>query len=296
MKKMMCLIIVFCCALYSEIVFAQSLLTMAVIGSDPVDKIKKQQPFIDYVAEKMSDVGIEKGKIIFVEDIYQIADLFQSGKADIFIDSPFPSVMLNELVDTQFLLRRWKKGVAEYHSVIFVKAESGISTLNDLKGKMISFENSSSTSGYFLPKTLLLNNRLKLREKKHLTSRVSPKEVGYIFSEGDETTMVWVLRDKVHAGAIDYPNFIEDSKGKEKQLKILHATDPIPRHVVSCRKGLSAGVVNALKKVLLNMDQTKEGKEILTGYGKTKKFDLLPPQSIKVLQNMKQYVKLELNE
>ncbi len=278
------------------IAYGKSTIVMATIGDDPSAKIKTRQPFMDYLAENLHNAGIQKGKIIVVEDIYQVAELFNEGKADIFVDSPFPTVMLSHLASTKMLLRRWKKGVAEYYSVIFVRKDSGISTLDDLKGKMISFEDASSTSGYFLPKTVLLDYGLKLKEKKRMSSPVSPNEVGYTFSQGDETTMVWVLRNKVQAGAIDYPNFVEDAKGKEDELLILYQTEPVPRHIISYRHDLPSPLVKAVENTLLAMDQSEEGNTILQGYERTKKFDALPPQSTQVLNNMKRYVKLELEE
>ncbi|MCG8334622.1 MAG: phosphate/phosphite/phosphonate ABC transporter substrate-binding protein [Proteobacteria bacterium] len=274
----------------------QATLILVSIGKDISKKIKSRQPFVNYLAKHLRSEGIEKGQVKVVEGIPQVASMINSGEADIFVDSPFPVLMVDYLADIKYPLRRWKRGVAEYSSIIFTRKDSGIRKLEDLKGNMISFEERFSTSGYFLPKSLLLDRKLTLKLKRSLNAPVSSDEIGYIFSEGDETTMVWVLRKRIQAGAIDRPNFFEDARDQVSHLHILYQTEPVPRNLFAHRSNLDKKLISKMKAVLLKMDQTREGREILTSYQKTRKFDNVPSKSIAVLDKMKRYIKLELDD
>jgi phosphonate transport system substrate-binding protein len=80
---------------------------------------------------------------------------------------------------------------------------------------------------------------------------VDPDELGYVFSYDDESTVVWVLKDKVAAEAIDNHRFPKKAKGKLDQLKIIHETFSIPRQVVSYRADLPSQLVARIKEKCL---------------------------------------------
>jgi phosphonate transport system substrate-binding protein len=72
----------------------------------------------------------------------------------IFIWTPYPTYLVNDVQGVaKLLLRRWKRGMAEYRSVIFTKTNGAINRLEDLRGKLLVFKDPESTSGYFLPKS-----------------------------------------------------------------------------------------------------------------------------------------------
>ncbi len=250
------------------------------IHDRPANEIRKFLPLVRYLAEVLEPEGIDEGKVVVAKSIQQMADFLREGKVDLFLDSPFPVLAVNRLAGSKLLLRRWKKGVREYHTVVFVRKDSDISRLEDLKGKMISFEAPYSSSGYFLPKMALIQEGLTLVLKKNASAPVAPDEVGYVFSKDDENTVVWVLRGKVSAGALDDRNYRKDAKHRLDQLKILHETFSIPRQIISYRSDLPPKLVARIKKILLDMDQSEEGQRALKAFEKTTKFDEIPEQSL----------------
>jgi phosphonate transport system substrate-binding protein len=137
------------------------------------------------------------------------------------------------------LLQRWKRGVDEYHTVFFTKQDSGISRLKDLKGKMIAFKTPFSSSGYFLPKLVLVQAELRVVPKSEAAAPVDPEEVGYVFSGADENTVMWVLKEKVSAGVIDHHRFPTEAKGSLPSLQVIYQTFAMPRHLVSYRVDLA---------------------------------------------------------
>ena len=107
------------------------------------------------------------------------------------------------------MLRRWKGGIAEYRSLIFTNTGSGISRLEDLRGKIIAFEDPGSTSGYFLPKLFLLKKGFSVVEKAGREPRPQPDEIGYIFADTDKNIVNLVVQKKLAAGAFSNDDFAQ---------------------------------------------------------------------------------------
>ena len=261
----------------------------------PADAIKRAWPLVSYLAKQLQPEGITDGKIVVVKTIPEMADLLKEKKVDLFIDSPFPAVAVSRLSGSKFLLRRWKKGVASYHTVIFVEKDSGINQLEDLKGKIIAFEEPHNTSSYFLPKLVLVQKGLKVIQKRGASDAVAPNEVGYLFAGQDPNTMFWVLKGKVSAGVMSNENYLLEARRYLNSLKVIHKTFTIPRHVLGYRADLDPKLVARIKEILIKMDQSEEGKKALQDFEKTTKFDEIPKGVLNPLLQSMKFIEAEFN-
>jgi phosphonate transport system substrate-binding protein len=268
-------------------------LTIGSISLEPAAEVRKFLPLARYLAHELQSDGINDGKVIVAGSIHQMAAFIQEGKVDLHIDSPFPTLAVSRLSGSRLLLRRWKKGMSEYYTVIFTRQESEINRLEDLKGKMIAFEEPFSSSGYFLPKRALVQAGLVVVPKGEAADRVGPEEVGYVFSNTDESTIVWVLRSKVAAGAMDHQSFQEKAKGGLPRLKIVHETFAIPRQLVSYRADLPPSLVTRIRGILLEMAQREEGRKALHAFEGTTKFDDIPEHTMDLLGTFMPFIEAE---
>ncbi|NEO57478.1 MAG: phosphate/phosphite/phosphonate ABC transporter substrate-binding protein [Okeania sp. SIO3B5] len=257
----------------------QSTIVIADISNNPAKKIKRYQPLADYLAEKLGQFGVEVGDVEIASDLQEMANSLKSGEIDIYFDSPYPAMIVSDLSDAQPILRRWKGGVSDYYAVIFTMKDRGIQSLEDLKGKMVGFDEISSTSGYMLPTSLLIETALNPQEKRSASSTVSPDEVGFVFTDDDENTIQWVISGKVAAGAVDIGTFMEIPEVNREAMIVLAESEKVARHIVLVRPEMKAEMVEAIKAILIKMDQTSEGREILKKFEKTAKFDDFPPES-----------------
>jgi phosphonate transport system substrate-binding protein len=202
--------------------------------------------------------------------------LLEEKRVDFYMESPYPTYLINRLGAAKLLLRAWKGGMAEYRSLIFTSNQSGVREPKELRGKIIAFEDPGSTSGYFLPKLFLLKKGFAMSEQASPESKISAREIGYIFANTSNEVVRLVLQQKVAAGAFSTDDYAALEDTKKPLISILAETESVPRHLVSVRKDLPEAVVNRLKSVLLAMNQDKEGQQILQQTDKTTKFDSLP--------------------
>ena len=241
------------------------------ISNNPQKKIRKFQPLANYLVNHLDD--FEQGKVKVAPDMETMIAWLKNGEVDIYIDSPYPAMLAMKNADAKPILRRWKKGSAEYHSIIFAMKDYQISKMADLKGKTIAFDHPASTTGYMLPLAELSKLGVKLVEKKSRESPVPKDTIGYIFSYEDENNIEWVLSGKVDAAAINSLDFSKISPEIRNKLVILAETDSIARNLVMVNKDMPPKQQDSITKTLLVMNESVEGQEVLKKFSGTTKFD-----------------------
>jgi phosphate/phosphite/phosphonate ABC transporter binding protein len=243
--------------------------------------------FVRYVARKLSSAPAIEGRVVVAPTQAGLANLLTEQKVDFYMESSYPTYLINNVYGAgKLLLRRWKGGMAEYHALIFTKRNSETRRLEDLRGKIIAFEDPGSTSGHFLPKFFLSRMGFKLSEKTRIEPNVSPEEVGYIFVYSHDKIVDLVLIKSVAAGAFSNDDYAALNARKKSDITILAETDRLPRHLLSVRRDLDPALVNRLEQLLLSMHQDPEGRLILQRTDGTTKFDALPGGELAMRQRL----------
>ncbi|MGH7810392.1 MAG: phosphate/phosphite/phosphonate ABC transporter substrate-binding protein, partial [Candidatus Binatia bacterium] len=130
---------------------------------NPKEVEERFQDFVRYVASKLSSPSKIEARIVVAPTQSRLANLLTERKADFYMESPYPTYLINSVYGAgKLLLRRWKGGMADYHALIFTKRNGATKRLEDLRGKIVAFEDAESTSGYFLPSRLLSSKGFKL--------------------------------------------------------------------------------------------------------------------------------------
>jgi phosphonate transport system substrate-binding protein len=241
-----------------------------------VKKITKRfQPMADYLAEVLSGHGVDAVEIFVATDKSSLIEGLKAGDIDVYFDSPLIMAEIMKEAPLRPELRRWKKGVAEYHSVFFARQNSGIATLDDLPDRRVAFERDFSTSGYLLPKSDLLKRGYKVAALDSREASVPPGEIGYIFSNDDANTVFWVLQGSVAAGVVDSETYRKVTTTRPNAFRIIGESESVPRNVIGYRSGLDPAIAQALTEQLLNMHVSDAGKAVLES-SKTTRFDRFP--------------------
>jgi phosphonate transport system substrate-binding protein len=251
-------------------------LTIGSVSLSPAQEHDVFRPLADYLAARLGSVGIGRGRVVVVDSLSTMVDELDAGRVDIYFDSPFPVGFVVQHSDTRVLLQRFKRGAEEYRSVLFARADGGVEELADLRGRMIAFGEPFSTTGYLLPKAALVSSGFELTNFADPAATVPDDEIGYVFSNDAENTMVWVLKGKVTAGAVNEDYFVALAGQRIGELRILFRSDAVPRNVVCARGDLDPALMRAVVGVLLEMDEDDEGKVVLDGFEQTSGFEPFP--------------------
>jgi phosphonate transport system substrate-binding protein len=117
----------------------------------------------------------------------EAAGLGSAGYAGIYLQDPeaVEPLVTNEQVD----------GSLGYYSIMVVRADSGIESLDDLRGRSLAFADPNSTSGYLVPSYELNQTTYKTEGPEMWFSQVG-------FSGGHEQSIVAVLNGQYDAGVV----------------------------------------------------------------------------------------------
>ena len=251
------------------------ILVLGDISEDPAKTIEEFQPMADYLAANLTEFGIQQGKVVVAQDMNGMIDYLKKGDVDLYFDSPFPALTIHEEAGAVPLLRRWKGGVGEYHSLIVVREDSGISTLDDLQGKVLAFEDPASTSAYLLPKAHLVSLGYDVVEVANATNLANDR-IGYVFAASEENILAWTLEEKTAGGVISSGSYEDLSDEDRGQLFVLAKTQAVPRHIVLASPTTDEALRQRISEILLELDSTPEGQEILQSFEETSQFDPIP--------------------
>lgn len=255
---------------------ARDTLVIGSISRNIKEEIQTFRPLADYLAPRLGAAGIAGTKIAVVTSADEMARRLQRGEIDLYIDSPFIVAEIARRTGARPFLRRWKRGYAEYQSLFVTRRDSGVRTMDDLRGRVIAFDEPFSTSGHLLPKAMLLALGYRVIEVHDAEDRVPPDTIGYVFSMDDVNTMFWVDRGKVVAGVTSPDSFETFNKKHQGKYVVFERSMHIPRQVVAHRAGLDPELVAVLEQVLIGMEADGVGRAALRAFQKTTRFDRFP--------------------
>ena len=278
-----------------EIALPTRPLTIGKVSSNPKKHYRYLKPMAEYVVERMKDLGITEAKVLMAKNNRQMVSYLKQNKVDWVTETASSAVTFEDKAGAELLVRKWKKGVPEYHTIFFARKDSGIRTLHDLRGKTIAFQDLGSTSAYVVPAAILIEKGLELTQLASPREKPPSDMVGYIFSKEEINTSTWVHKGLVDAGAynnLDWNREDQLPPSVKNDLEIFHISGPIPRAFELVRKDLDPRIRQRLKQILLNAHTDPDAGSILRAYQKTEKFDELNEQIQRELQQVRKSLKI----
>lgn len=228
-------------------------LVLGFVPSQEADKIAETaQPMADFVSQELG-IPVET----FTSTNYVgLVEAMGSGKVDIGALAPLAYVLANRENGAQVILKTSRKGAVTYHTMFVARADSGIKSIEQARGKRVAWVDPASASGYLFPFTYL-------------------KDRGYdpetFFAEQKFAGAHDVAVRGVYNGDFDVAAVYDDARNslakslpdvKQKVVKI-GQTEEIPNDTISVRKGLDPALVERIKQAFLKYAQTDAGQKTL---------------------------------
>ncbi|GBD97403.1 MAG TPA: phosphate/phosphite/phosphonate ABC transporter substrate-binding protein [Nitrospirae bacterium] len=239
--------------------------TTLVIGLIPerniFNQIERYEPITGYVAEK-TGVNI---KLKVLTRYGNIIDNFVSAGLDGAFFGSFTYTLAHAKLGVEVLARpQYIDGTSTYHGLIFVRRDSGIKTVKEMKGKIFAFVDKATTAGYLVP-------LFYFKEHGIDNYRTYFKET--YFTGTHQDAIYDVLNKKADIGAAKntvYRRLADVDKRITKELVILEEFLDVPENGLAVRKDLDVSIKNNLKEALLNMHNDPAGKSALRDFGAEK--------------------------
>lgn len=215
---------------------------------------KELKPLMDYLTEKM---GV-KVTLYVAENYAKLGEELMAGRVDFGKFAPLSYVELKKKAPAlKIFATQIARGSSSFRGYIIVHKDSGIQTLEQLKGKTFAFTDSNSASGYMYPKAMLIS--------KGINPDTFFGKIVFVGTHDKSAEAVY--KKEVDGGAIaDGLLAAAGNKGivDLKQINVIAKTDPIPFDAYVARAGLNENVVERMKIILLNLNTTtEEGRKVL---------------------------------
>jgi len=217
-------------------------------------------PLTEYLTR---EVG-EKVTLVVPKDFDGVKDAVKSGKADIGFVNPLIYIQVKNSVNIEPLaLSSEVKSGTRIRGIIIARKDSGITKLQDLKGKKFSFVDEDSPAGHIFQKLLL--SRAGFDVKKDI--------VMLPYAKTHEGVVTAVLNKTADAGGVREEQ-LDKMKGSLdiSQLRIVGYTDYFPNWpffaTPSLKKETAEKIRTALLKLKPNDPQNEKilGPARLTGF------------------------------
>ena len=215
--------------------------------------VEDLKPISDYLSERL---GV-KVEAFTASNYIGVVEGLGSGSVDFGIIPPFSSLLAQKQSNAKpILTSKGKTGKPGYTAELYVRKDSGIKSLQDVKGKKVAFVDPSSSSGYIYPGAMLVNAGLNL-----------DKDISYQFSGGHDKSLQLLLNKDVDViatfdGVED--RYAKDFPQAKTDIQKLASSDMIPGVMVTTSGKMDKELQEKLEKALRDIEKDPKMKEMFT--------------------------------
>src|SRR6059036_761898 len=188
-------------------------------------------------------------RVTVASDYAAVVEALRNRTADLAFVHPVGYVLASREAKATIMVRNLWHGKSSFTSRIYVRKESGLKTLEDLRGKTMAFIDPASSSGYTYPMVLLIQRGLvKDRDPKTFFREV-------LFAGAHDAGMRALLNGHVDALAsfdMAREQYLSDPAERERIIYIAE-TPEIPEAGIAARAGLDPATFAKVRDALLQI-------------------------------------------
>jgi phosphonate transport system substrate-binding protein len=225
---------------------AQSSLHLVLTPSQkPTDLLATGEEF-GQVLGKLVGVPV---RVTVASDYAAVIEALRNRSADLAFVHPGGYVLAAREANARIVAKNLWHGKSSFTARIYVRRESGIKTVEDLRGRTIAFVDPASSSGYVYPMVLLV--------KRGLVTNRDPKTFfkEVVFSGAHDASMRALLNGHVDAIAsfdMAREQYLKDPAERDKLIFVAE-TEPIPEAGIAARDGLDPALFARVRAALLQI-------------------------------------------
>jgi phosphonate transport system substrate-binding protein len=225
---------------------AQSSLHLVLTPSQkPTDLMATGEEF-GQVLGKLVGVPV---RVTVASDYAAVIEALRNRTADLAFVHPGGYVLASREAKARIVAKNVWHGKSSFTARIYVRRESGIKSVEDLRGKTMAFVDPASSSGYIYPMVLLVQRGLVTnRDPKTFFKEV-------VFSGAHDASMRALLNGHVDAIAsfdLAREQYLKDPAERER-IVVIAETPAIPEAGIAARDGLDPALVARVRTALLQI-------------------------------------------
>ena len=188
-------------------------------------------------------------RVTVASDYAAVIEALRNRSADLAFVHPGGYVLASREAKARIVAKNLWHGKSSFTSRIYVRRESGIKSLEELRGRTIAFVDPASSSGYVYPMVMLI--------KRGLVTNRDPKTFfrEVVFSGAHDASMRALLNGHVDAIAsfdMAREQYLKEPAEREKLIFVAE-TEPIPEAGIAARDGLDPAVFARVRTALLQI-------------------------------------------
>jgi len=238
------------------------------IGLIPERDIFTQKQRYEPIAEYLSERIHANIELVVLSRYGNIIDNFVSNDLDGAFFGSFTGALALRKLHVEAIARpEYPDGTSTYHGLLLVRKDSGITDVEDMKGKRFAFVDKATTAGYLLPLYYFKTHGIEDLDTFLKETYFTGTHDGVIYD---------VLERKAEIGAAKNTVFslLASSDPRiTEELSILARSPEVPENALCVRADLDESIKNDLRIALLSMDQDKAGRAILRNFGAARFID-----------------------
>ncbi|MFN2425615.1 MAG: phosphate/phosphite/phosphonate ABC transporter substrate-binding protein [Candidatus Binatia bacterium] len=265
-------------SLFGEELLEPGVLGVGRIARDVSEHLPRVEAMAAYLSPRIAALGFTRARPVLARDNAEMADFLRRGIVDLFSESPVSAVHLAETAGALILLRERREGSATYSSVIFVRSDSPVRTLSDLRGRRVAFEDAGSTTTCLLPLAAIKSAGVETALLEEPASPPVPGVAAYYFTLSESSIPTAVARSAADAGALSnlgWDKLNLKMPAAVARLRVIHTSQAVPRAFAMTGPAVTPSQRDGLRALLLAMQDSADGREVLQEYGDVDGFDTI---------------------
>ncbi|MHA6625424.1 phosphate/phosphite/phosphonate ABC transporter substrate-binding protein [Pseudonocardia sichuanensis] len=217
----------------------------SISGADEESSAARLAPIVDHLAH---EIGME---VEFIEttDYSSVIEGMRAGRVDVAVFGPFSYVIASSEANATALVAQpnQETGALGYKSLLITRADSGITSVEQLRDRSMAFADPASTSGNLFPRLILAN--AGITDVESYFSETS-------FSGGHDASLVAVAHGQVDAaGVCDtcIARFYREGLADPADIRVIAESEPIPPSPLSARADLDPALRQQITDVYLRL-------------------------------------------
>jgi len=240
---------------FSSMAFGAEEILIGLIPEENIfTQMDRHRPLAAYLTKKLGT----RVRFTILSRYGDVLDRFMSRKMDGAFFGVFTSALAMEQLEAEPVVHPVNlEGSSAVQSYIFVRKDSNISRVEDMKGKRIAFVDKATVTGYLYALSFF-------RERGVQDIKTYFRDISFTGSHG--STIYAVLDGRADIGTAKskiFHQLVKKDPGIKEELLIIAKSPEFPDSTLFLRKDFPQDRRSQIKNALLSMDKDAEGVEVL---------------------------------